>query len=122
MALRMPALAWLDAFLARVPSTTAVTLLTAPIHAASQPLPGTRAAAVDAECKARIAAIAKRHETAFVDFRIPSPVTREDSNYWDELHYRIGIAERIVRALAEARATGSDAPDGFYRVLNPPGR
>ena len=57
-----------------------------------------------------------------VDFRIPSPVTTEDSNYWDPLHYRVGIAERILAALAQARITGGDAADGFYRVLTRPAR
>jgi hypothetical protein len=56
-----------------------------------------------------------------VDFRIPSRVTREDSNYWDPLHYRIGIADRIVAALVEASA-GRESPDEFYRILAPSAR
>lgn len=120
-ALRMPALDWLGAFLARVPRTTELTLTTTPVHINWQPQPGTRDAAVEAECKSRIAAIGHRHGAAVIDFRIPSPVTRDDANYWDEVHYRIGIAGRMVRSLAEARTTGRDAPDGFYRVLNRPG-
>jgi hypothetical protein len=47
-----------------------------------------------------------------------SPVTTVDSNYWDALHYRVGIASRIVASLRKARDTWEDAPDGFYRVLN----
>jgi hypothetical protein len=91
-----------------------------PNNVRAQPQPGTREAAVDQVCKDRIAAIAKHHGAALVDFRIRSSVTLEDSNYWDPLHYRIGIARRIVDELKNARATGRDAPDGFYRVLNPP--
>jgi hypothetical protein len=118
--LRFPALSWLEETLARVPRSSAVMLTTTPVHAGSQPL-GTRAAAIESECKERTASLAGRHGAVFVDFRIPSPVTREDSNYWDPLHYRIGIATRMIEALAAARATGRDAPDGFYRVLNPTG-
>jgi hypothetical protein len=120
--LRMPALEWLGATLARVPATADLTLTFTPIHAAWQPVPGTREAAVDAECKARITSLGKQHGAAVVDFRIRSSVTTDDANYWDPLHYRVGIAARLVVALQEARATGRDAADGFYRVLNPPAR
>lgn len=120
--LRFPALEWLDALLARVPATTAVTLTMMPVHVALQPRPGTRAEAIDTECKARIAAIGERYNAAVVDFRIRSAVTTNDANYWDPHHYRIGIAEQIAAALGEARAAGRDAPDGFYRVLTPPTR
>jgi hypothetical protein len=120
-ALRFPALAWLDESLSRVPKATAVTLTTTPVHVALLAPAGSRAAAIEAECKARIGAIAARHGAAFVDFRFPSAVTREDSNYWDPLHYRVGIAQRMITALAAARVDGRDAPDGFYRVVTPAG-
>lgn len=116
----LPALDWLDALLDRVPRATAVTLTMMPVHAVAQA--SGAEAPVEAACKRRIAEIGRAHGAAVVDFRIPSPVTTEDSNYWDPLHYRIGIAERVVAALAEARATGRDAADGFYRVLTPPAR
>jgi hypothetical protein len=115
-AVRFPALTWLDELLRRVPRATSVTLTMMPIHVASQSRPGTRTAAVEAACKERIADLGTRHRAAVVDFRLPSPVTTEDSNYWDPLHYRVGIADRIVAALLAARA-GQEAPDGFYKVL-----
>ena len=37
-----------------------------------------------------------------VDFMLPSPITDDDDNYWDALHYRVGIADRIVHDLAAA--------------------
>ena len=120
-ALRFPALPWLDEILGSVPKSTSVTLAFMPIHVASQPVPGSPAAARDAACKARITRIAERHGATVVDFRRPSPVTTEDSNYWDPLHYRLGIAERVAEGLRVARETGSDAPDGFYRVPTGPG-
>jgi hypothetical protein len=115
-----PALAWLDATLARLPKTTAVTLTMMPIHVALQPAVGSRDAALDQECKGRIAQLAERHRATVVDFRLRSPVTTDDSNYWDALHYRVGIADRIIAAIAEARRTGQDAADGFYRVSRAP--
>ncbi len=119
--LRFPALVWLEEVLSRAPRTTAVTLTTTPVHAAFLAPKGSRAAALEAECKARIGALAARHGAAFVDFRIRSPVTQEDSNYWDPLHYRVDVAARMIAALAAARASGRDAPDGFYRVITPAG-
>jgi hypothetical protein len=118
-ALRFPALEWLEAFVARVPVSAPVIIATMPIHVASQARAGTREAAVDTECKARVAALGARHGAAVVDFRFPSTVTSEDSNYWDPLHYRVGIAERVVVALADAYR-GREATDGFYRMLAPP--
>ena len=117
--MEFPALAWLEATLAHLPPTTAVTLTMMPIHVALQPAAGSHRAALDGECKARIARMAERHRASVVDFRVRSPVTTDDSNYWDALHYRTGIADRIIAAIAQARHTGRDAPDGFYRVLSP---
>jgi hypothetical protein len=119
-ALRFPALAWLDDLLGRAPSSAAVVLAFMPVHVAAQPVPGSLAAARDDVCKAHIAAIGARRGATVVDFRRPSPVTTEDANYWDPLHYRLGLVERIVAALAAARTTGRDAPDGFYKVLVAP--
>ncbi|HEX8662501.1 MAG TPA: hypothetical protein VF744_00555 [Beijerinckiaceae bacterium] len=119
-ALPMPALPWLDALLARIPREAEKILVFPPVHVNAQVQPGTREADVEAECKDRVAAIARRHGATLVDFRRPSPVTREDSNYWDPLHSRVGIAARVAAALKEAQATGAEPPDGFYRVLARP--
>jgi len=48
---------------------------------------------------------------------IPSPITLNDSNYWDPRHYRVGIADRIARGLAAA-AAGDVSAD--YRILSTP--
>ena len=111
--LRFPALAWLDELLTRVPSGAFRMLAAMPIHVAAQPRPGSHAAAVIGVCQERIAAIARRHGVPYVDFAIPSPVTAEDSNYWDPLHYRLPIAKRIIEGMKSAR-DGRAAPDGLY--------
>ncbi len=116
-ALPFPALTWLDATLAKLPRSTLKVLAYMPVHVASQQQPGTPAAAVEAECKARIAAIARARGAKVVDWRIASPITREDSNYWDSLHYRLPVAQRIARDLAAAVLEGRDAADGSYRVV-----
>jgi hypothetical protein len=114
--LRFPALAWLDNLLAESSAAQLRIIAFMPVHIAAQPVPGTRGAAVSSACRSRIAAIASRHAVRVVDFSIASPITTEDSNYWDPLHYRLPIAGRIISGLKAASETGQDAPDGVYKV------
>jgi hypothetical protein len=116
----MPALDWLDALLAAVPPDARKLVAFMPVHVAAQAPPGSPGAEREAACKARVAAIGRSRGATVVDFRIPSGVTTRDENYWDPLHYRLPIADRVVAALARAAETGADDPDGFYRVLTPP--
>lgn len=115
--LSFPALKWLDETLQKLPMSTVKILAFMPVHIAAQPRPGTRAAAVEAECKAQIVEIARKSGTKFVDWGIHSPITREDTNYWDNVHYRLPIAKRIQQELAEAVLDDRDSRDGSYRIL-----
>jgi hypothetical protein len=117
MALSFPALNWMEAILARLPPSTLKVLVFMPVHIAAQPWPGTRAAAIEQECKGRIAAIARKAGAKVIDYRIASPITREDTNYWDNGHYRIGIGRRIARELGPAAREGWESPDESYRVV-----
>ena len=116
----MPALAWLDALLAEMPSGELKLVAFMPVNAAVQGREGTAQGAWEAACKARVAAIGRARGATVIDFRIPSPVTTDDANYWDALHYRLPVAARIVGSLEAAQASGRDDPDGFYRVLAHP--
>jgi hypothetical protein len=111
--LSFPALAWLDSRLTRLPATSQKILAFMPVHITAQPAPGTRAADTEAECKARIAMIGRKHGATVIDWRIPSPITRNDTNYWDRLHYRVPIATRIAEGLVAAVA-GKESEDGSY--------
>lgn len=117
----LPALDWLDALLAAAPSATTKLVAFMPVHVAAQGRPGTPRGAGEAACKARVAQIGRSRSALVVDFRIPSPVTTVDANYWDRLHYRLPVAGRIVSAIARAKADGTDDRSGFYRVLAPLG-
>ncbi len=65
--------------------------------------PGSPGAAVWHECKRRAAVVADDvPNTLLVDFMRPSPITDVDDNYWDGLHYRVGVADRIAHDLAAA--------------------
>jgi hypothetical protein len=52
-----------------------------------------------------------------IDWRIASPITTNDSNYWDGLHYRLPIAQRIARELIAATLNGTASTEGSYRIL-----
>lgn len=114
-----PSLAWLSQMLDRVPPETRMLVVMPPIHVAAQAVPDTPDAARERACTARVLDLAARHGATVVDYRRPSAITTEDSNYWDPLHYRIGLAARIVDDLAAVAAGGRDAADGTYRVIRP---
>lgn len=114
---RYPALVWLEDILARFPGRKVLAYM--PAHIGFQPQPGSAKAARLDECKARIAAIARRHNAVFIDFNIPSAITSNDDNYWDPLHYRLPIAERIVTDIGQAISIGN-VPNGDYRYLAGP--
>jgi hypothetical protein len=120
-ALRFPALVYLQEMLAALPPETEVVLAFMPVHVAAQPVPGTRQAAIEAECKARIIAIGKARNAVVADWRIPSTITTQDTNYWDNLHYRLPIAHRVARDLA-GPARAARETDGSYRILAGPNR
>jgi len=115
---RFPALKWLETLLDGGWQRAVIMIM--PVHVAAQPQPHSKSAAREAECKARIAALAIRRGVPLVDFRIKSDLTTRDENYWDKLHYRVPVAERIVRDLGRAVATWQDDPAGTWRVLSPP--
>lgn len=81
------------------------------------PAVGSPGAARENECKARITQLAQSRGVAVVDFRVASPITREARNYWDKLHYRVGIAERLVADIGRALGEGRDDPAGDWKLL-----
>ncbi|MEQ1576584.1 MAG: hypothetical protein ABL894_02920 [Hyphomicrobium sp.] len=115
-ALTFPALEWLGELLEQ--KWKRVILVVTPIHMGAQPVAGQPAAWRENECKARIAAMAESKGVPLVDFRIRSEITSRDENYWDPLHYRTGIAERIVAGLSRALHTKVDDPGGDWRMLS----
>jgi len=115
---RFPALKWLENLLAGEWQSAVIVIM--PVHVAAQPEPGGISAAHEDECKARLAALAKRRGVPLIDFRLRSDITTRDENYWDSLHYRVPVAERIVHYIEQALATGQDDPAGKWRVLAPP--
>jgi hypothetical protein len=118
----MPALAQLEALLADLSPRTRVILAFMPVHARVQGQPGTKSGERENACKARAAQVGARRGVLVVDFRIPSDVTTQDTNYWDALHYRLPVAARIVAGLGAAARSRTDDPQGTYTVLARPSK
>jgi hypothetical protein len=108
---------WLDDSLAALPAATRKILVFPPLHAHSLPPPGSPAEARYAGCKQRAAAIARRHGALLVDWRIASPLTKEDTHFWDPLHYRLPVAYGLIDDLAHVVNEGRESPDGSYHIL-----
>ncbi len=115
---RFPALPLLAERLAALPAGTRKLLFFTPNHIILQGAPGTVIAGLYAACKKAVAEIAAGVPgTVVADFMIPSPITTNQNNYWDPLHYRVPVADRIMRDLQGAmqgEAAGDD------RLLVPP--
>ena len=105
--------------LAALPRDAGVILFFVPAGDARLTAPGQPGADVWDECKRRVAELASEHENVLaVDFMKPSPITNDDDGYWDGQHFRVAIADRIVRGLAGAER-GETSPD--YTILFRPG-
>jgi hypothetical protein len=116
-AMDFPALPWLDAALGALPATTRKILMFPPVHAHMLPDPGSPRAALEAECKNRVAEIARRRGAVLADWRIPSAIAAEDIHFYDPVHYRPRIADRLIDDLARIVNDGRESPDGSYRIL-----
>jgi hypothetical protein len=117
--LPIPPLALLDRMVGATPAGTRLVLVFMPLWLGAQGAPGSGSAAITEACKRQVVAMARaRPGTAVLDFWRASPITREPTHYWDPMHYRDGIAERIEAALSRA-ARGPAGPSEDYADLTP---
>jgi hypothetical protein len=117
-ALWFPAHPFMETALHALPAATRKILFFVPYYIGIQPPAGSHAAAVLDECKARIVRIAAGVPNAtVVDFMIPSPITQEETHYWDPQHYRVPIADRLMAGLIDVAKGVPDPPGGDDRVL-----
>ena len=73
-----------------------------------------------AECKLRIAALGERLDNYHVlDFMRLSPISIEDSHYWDREHYNTEIAKSMEIMISDAVLRGRRLDD-YYTYLWPP--
>ncbi len=112
-----PALTWLrDAILA-LPQETEFVAVLMPLRASALArLSPSELDRIQA-CKARIARLAARRHGSVVDFFRVSDWTRNDDNFWDDDHVRVGLARALIVRTQEAVARQRDAEDGVYGVI-----
>lgn len=115
---KFPALDWLDRMTEPDQRWQRIVFVMTPPHVSALPTRGTPQGDREAACKAGIAAIARRKGIAFIDFRRASALTVADENFWDQLHYRVPIAERIVAGVAAALA-GESSPTREWILAAP---
>ena len=107
----IPTLPMLAAALHALPADTRKVLFFTPSHLSFQGTPGSDYAAMWDACRAQVTAIAAATpHTTLLDFNVPSPITADANHYWDPVHYRLPIADRIAHDLATAEQ-GAPTPD-----------
>ena len=104
-------------------------LIFPPAHHYKQPQIGSESEALWSECKNRVSNIGSTvPQVTVFDFMIRSPVTMNDSNYWDPDHYTVEIANKIEDALGyvvtgqtvvEAQQTNKQNST-FFNILRRP--
>ncbi len=113
----LPALPMLGDALRALPASTRKIVFFTPSHIALQGAPGSDYAESMAACKTDVTQMAAAVQNAVVvDFLIPSSITNTEASYWDPVHYRIPIADRLMADLAAA-TRGQATPDD--RILLP---
>jgi hypothetical protein len=116
-----PNLDLLRRMLASLPSDTVKVVFLPPYNHTHLPAHGSRQDTVLQACKVRIVDIARAIKgTTVVDFMFRSPITLADDNYWDRVHYRVSVADKIDRSLLVALGKGpEDTKSAVYRILWP---
>lgn len=108
---RFPALEKLHQELSALPDSTRKVVFFVPYNRHLLVAPDSDDAVVWSECKHRTAAMTAAIPNLVVaDFMRPSPITNRDDNYWDPLHYRVGVADRLAIDLSKV-AKGDLSPD-----------
>ena len=78
-------------------------------------MPGTHEAEELAECKARIAAIARKRGAMMIDWDFASSLTSNDLNYWDSLALSSANRHAACEGTRRRRALRQEAADSTYR-------
>ena len=65
-------------------------------------------------CKAALARlVAGRPNSNFLDFRVDDPVTRDQKNFLDPIHYRAPVARLMEQRIAESLRVGNGGRPTF---------
>jgi hypothetical protein len=108
----------LKSALAMMPEHARKILFFVPFILPYQGAEGSATRAYWAECKRRVVTMARvARNVTVLDFMISSPITREESNYYDAIHYRPEVADRVAADLASVTA-GVTPQNEDFKVLS----
>ena len=100
---RFPAAERLREIATSLPKETALILIAPPAYKNLLPPAGTEKAYIDQACKAAVQSIAEVHpRTALVDWRVDRPENHDPDLFFDMMHYRQPIAQKMEVDLAHA--------------------
>ncbi|MGH6754546.1 MAG: hypothetical protein ACREDP_20525, partial [Bradyrhizobium sp.] len=92
-----PEIALLDAAVKRLPAGVSVVVVVPPTFHTTIAKPGTPAAAEQDACNAALKrVVAGRPHSNFINYRVDNALTLDTANFADFVHYRPGIADRMV--------------------------
>src|ERR1700722_7176659 len=102
-----PALPRLGEILQTIPASAAGVLAGAPSHIADIPVPGSPAEDAIEACHAAYSQLARSRPrtVAFADWAADRPENRSDENYFNNVHYRAGLAAAFGRDIGAALNT-----------------
>ena len=113
------ALDWLRARTDRLPPNTRLLLVFVARHPL-YPAPGTVGADMMAECHRRVVALARsRPNTGVYDMSMPSPMTLDETRWWDAVHMRPEPMAQLSRELAAAIG-GTGSQNVHILIATPP--
>jgi hypothetical protein len=106
--------------ISKIPASTQLIVLFMPVHSSTLPMPGTEPYNRLELCKQRVAEAVRRPNSHVIDFMRRSPLTDDDSHFWDSLHVRDAVAANLVERTREAVEHRDSSSDGVYRYLSGP--
>jgi len=116
-AMQFPSLGVLAQMLDKLPEETVKILFVTPFHHYAQPPAGSKEEIRWHEFLRRLTDVARNHpRTWLLNFNIVSPITTEDSHYWDSGHYTVVVANQLA-ALIEEGLRGGTGSDNYVRLF-----
>ena len=104
----LPDVEGLPALLDRLPATARKILFFPPITIETMGEPGSAIRASWDQCKRDAAKAASAvPNTVIADFALDDETDRSRDNFWDPIHYRVAVADRVMAALGRELATGT---------------
>lgn len=114
--IHFPVQSMLKQLLAELPAETEKIILFVPYHAFNV-YSDENTANKWSQCKQKIRDLCSGIDNVTIlDFMIVSEITKFDNNYWDPLHYKVGVATQLPKLIHQGFQTRKDRA-GYFRFL-----